>query len=188
MSYQSNQPPEHPNDEANHQPNSTEKIGRNMMFIAWGFAILLATWIFGMWEQKQINPNTSPVSHRVSGATEVVLKANRAGHYVSAGLINQKPVTFIVDTGATSVAVPGELQQQLGLISGRSMYAETANGTAQAFQTEIRRLDIGDITLYNVQASIIPNMRGKEVLLGMSVLKQLDFAQKGQQLILRQNH
>jgi len=172
--------------EENPQGNGTETIGKNMMVIAWIFAIVLLTLFFGIWEDKQLNPNQSPNSLRAEDAIEVTLKRNRYGHYLVSGSVNQQEALFILDTGATVVAVPGELQQKLGLISGNVHYSNTANGTAKAYATTIKQLTIGDIKLQNVRASIIPNMQGQEILLGMSVLKQLEFTQKGDQLTLRQ--
>ena len=52
-------------------------------------------------------------------------------------------------------------------------------------QTEINKLSIGQITLYNVDANINPGMQSGHVLLGMSALKQLEFTQRGNTLILR---
>ena len=62
----------------------------------------------------------------------------------------------------------------------------TANGTTHAYRTEISQLTIGSITLHQIQASITPGLTGDEILLGMSVLKQLDFEQRGNELTLRQ--
>ena len=180
-----NLPPEnnHPQDDP-----STEKMGKNMMIIAWVIALFSLTWIFGVWEEKQFNPNTSPQSQNAEGATQVTLIRNRYGHYVASGSINQRTVTFLVDTGATDVAVPGELQQELGLLRGRSHYVHTANGTTEAYSTVLDSLQIGEITLRDVPASIVPNMQGSEILLGMSVLKQVEFTQKGNELTLRQHY
>ena len=66
-----------------------------------------------------------------------------------------------------------ELQQQLGLSAGRMHRILTANGTAQAYSTVIEQLEIGNIELFNVRASILPNMPGKKILLGMSVLREI---------------
>jgi len=177
--------------EENNQPNrsnsdSSQTIGKKMMIIAWVFALALLTWMFSSMENKQINPNNSPSSYYSQDAIEVSLKRNRYGHYLVSGEVNQQEALFILDTGATVVAVPGELQTELGLTRGRQHYSNTANGTTKAYSTTIKQLDIGDITLYNVNASIIPNMQGREILLGMSALKQLEFSQKGNQLTLRQ--
>lgn len=175
-----------PQPEQNRLPDNNQTVGKYMMAIAWIIAIVLLTWIFGVWEEKRVNPNSSPSSYQTQNAIEVTLQRNRYGHYLVSGSVNHREVLFILDTGATLVAVPGELQAELGLIAGRVHYSHTANGTTKAYATTIEHLAIGDIILHNVRASIIPNMQGKEILLGMSVLKQLEFSQKGDQLTLRQ--
>ncbi len=165
---------------------ATQQTGNQMMYIAWIIGIALLVWIIGGWEENQYNPNKNPDSINNANSTEVVLEGNRYGHYIVDGYINQKPVTFLVDTGATAVAIPGQLQQELGLESGHSHQSITANGTALGYFTRIETLKIGEIELYDVKASILPNMDGEEILLGMSVLKQLEFTQRGNQLRLRQ--
>ncbi len=165
--------------------NPEQSVGKGMIFIAWIIGIGLLTWIFGVWEEIQINPNSQPISSSTSQVIEVTLIRNRYGHYVTSGQINHQPATFLLDTGATLVGIPGELQNKLGLSMGKMHYTQTANGTAKAYSTSISQLAIGEIILYDVKASIIPNMEGEEILLGMSVLKELEFTQKGKQLTLR---
>ena len=164
------------------------KLGKNMMYFAWVIGLFLLTTFFGVWEEKQFNPNNAPKSLKTSESTEVSLLRNRFGHYVTSGEINNFPVTFLVDTGATNVAIPGELEQSLNLKRGRQHMVHTANGTAAAYLTTLESLKIGELELFNVRASITPGMGGQEILLGMSVLNQLEFSQKGRQLILRQPH
>ena len=168
--------------------SDTQVIGKKMMMIAWLIAIGLATWLFGNWEEKQYNPNQSPQSYRNQNSVEVVLERNRAGHYLANGSVNGQQALFLLDTGATLVAIPGQLQKTYGLLSGQMHYTQTANGTAKAYATVIDSLTLGGITLTNVRASIVPNMQGNEILLGMSALKQLEFTQKGRQLTLRQRN
>lgn len=168
------------------QDQTTTQFGKRMIFVAWIMGLVLLTMFFGAWEEKQYNPNSNPTSARADAYIEVNLKRNRQGHYLTGGKVNRRNALFLLDTGATVVAVPGELQDTLGLSRGRQHYSKTANGTATAYATVINELSIGDITLYDVPASIIPNMRGEEILLGMSVLKELEFTQKGNNLTLRQ--
>ena len=63
--------------------------------------------------------------------------------------------------------------------------ASTANGRVKITLTEIATLTLGGITLQNVAANINPGMQGEQILLGMSALKQLEFTQRGETLILR---
>ncbi len=94
----------------------------------------------------------------------------------------------MLDTGATSVAVPASLAQQLGLKPGYRHKAVTANGIVEVRDTRIDTLTIGPITLRNVQASINPGMSGPEILLGMSALKDLELTQRDNTLTIKQIH
>ncbi|MGX5173631.1 retropepsin-like aspartic protease family protein [Aliikangiella sp. IMCC44653] len=174
------------NSNDNNPPPNTQPIGNRMITIAWVIVILLLTWLFGNWEEKQINPNQNVLSKTNNEFIEVVLHANRAGHYLVDGFINRRPVTFLLDTGATNVAVPGALASSLGLEPGQKRYSQTANGTAVGATTRINSLEIGEIKLYDLEGAILPGMQGEQILLGMNVLKRLEFAQKGKQLTLRQ--
>jgi aspartyl protease family protein len=62
---------------------------------------------------------------------------------------------------------------------------QTANGRVEVAQTTIARLAIGDIELFDVNANLNPGVKQNEILLGMSALKQLEFSQKGEWLVLR---
>lgn len=118
------------------------------------------------------------------GNTELVLKQNKFGHYYVKGRINDKPANFLVDTGATNVAVPERLYLALGLVKGEPVQVMTANGVATGYQTKIGKLELGSITKYYVDASIVPNMGGDEILLGMSFLKNLKITQVDNKLII----
>jgi len=113
------------------------------------------------------------------------LTRNRQGHYVFNGYINDHPVTFMIDTGATVTSIPRALSQRLGLRKQYRYQVETANGVSDAWSTRLDSLRIGDIRFNNVQASINPGFQGDAVLLGMNVLKNLEMIQRGDSLILR---
>jgi len=94
-------------------------------------------------------------------------------------------VTFLLDTGATDVVIPAQLAESAGLQPGQAMRAMTANGLVTVYSTTIPTLHLGDITLYDVRASINPGMQGDTVLLGMSALRQVEFTQRADTLTLR---
>ncbi|MEP1740971.1 MAG: TIGR02281 family clan AA aspartic protease [Kangiellaceae bacterium] len=170
------------------KPNSDELtgMGRNMTIIASIIGLALATWIFSGVEERHENPNHSPDSYSANNQTVVTLERNRFGHYVTSGYLNDEPVVYMLDTGATVVAIPGSLENRLNLRRGRRIQTQTANGTGTAYVTEIDYIQIGDIRLNNVRASILPGMEGEQILLGMDALKQLEFRQKGRELTLIQ--
>ena len=91
----------------------------------------------------------------------------------------------MLDTGATTVAVPSGVANNLNLPQGNPIRVNTANGVATAYQTQINKLTLGEIELYDVRASIVPGMHGEQILLGMSVLKQVEFSQVGDELTLK---
>ncbi|NWD23038.1 TIGR02281 family clan AA aspartic protease [Pseudomonas yamanorum] len=163
-----------------------KRAGRVLMFVAWGAGLFLATRFFGQWEKHQENPNAVVTSEQHEGYVEVKLLGNGQGHFVATGQINGQPVEFMLDTGATDVAVPSELADRLGLKRGMPVGVSTANGRTQGFRTELGRLQLGDIVLQDVRALVVPGLGDDQVLLGMSALKQLEFTQRSGTLLLRQ--
>ncbi|GMR06353.1 MAG: TIGR02281 family clan AA aspartic protease [Gammaproteobacteria bacterium] len=170
----------------NSEQKGNRRIGKWMIFSAWllGFAMLVL--YFNYFLDKEQNPNQSVYS-RVdeSGVTEVVLKRNRYGHYVTSGKMNGVDVRFLLDTGATDVAIPVNVADRLSLPRGPEKHYSTANGMVTAYSTILDSVSIGPIQVNNVRASINPGLKGREVLLGMSVLKRIEFTQRGDSLILR---
>ena len=163
-------------------PNS---IGKGMVIVSIIMLIGLLTYLFQEEIDKQYNPNQYVQSIQTAdNQIEIRLKRNRAGHYVSSGKINGQKVVFLLDTGATYVAIPQPLADKLHLKRGRSITLSTANGRSKGYQTNIDKLSLGEIQLFNIKAIIIPNL--EEILLGMSVLKQLEFTQRGNELTIRQ--
>jgi aspartyl protease family protein len=165
-----------------HDNNSAAKW---MVALAWICGLGLLAFVFSDLLDKQVNPNSTPESQRIGSQTEVRLKQNRQGHYVTTGFINGEEVIFLVDTGATDVAVPAHLANKLQLKAGREGLASTANGTVRISESTIDTLRVGDIVLLNVDANLNPGMKDDHILLGMSVLRQLEFTQRGDWLILR---
>jgi len=163
------------------------RAGRVMLMLAWGAGLLLATRFFGDWEQSRFNPNREPVSVVRGDQIEVRLESNIQGHFVADGLINGEPVTFLLDTGATDVAIPAEQAERLGLPRGAPVALQTANGQTTGYRTMLDSLTLGDIVLHDVRALIAPGFGGEQVLLGMSALKQLEFTQRAGTLVLRQH-
>jgi aspartyl protease family protein len=157
-----------------------------MLIVAWAAALFLATRFFGDWEQRQENPNTAIASQHGDGYIEVQLVSNRQGHFVMTGQVNGRAVEFLLDTGATDVALPEAVAKKLGLTRGVRVDVHTANGRSEGFRTTLDRLQIGDIVLTNVRALVVPGLDGEQALLGMSAMKQLEFTQRGGTMLLRQ--
>ncbi len=163
-----------------------QKLGRGMLWVFWVLVLGGLVMLFGNWEDNQYNPNSNVKGSEEGRNKTIELKRNRFGHYMATGKINASEVVFMLDTGATDVAVPESLAQKLRLERGPAIRVMTANGIARAYQTNIKTLMLGNIELNNVSAAITPGMSGPEILLGMSALKQLDFSQTGDVLTLTQ--
>jgi aspartyl protease family protein len=166
--------------------DTPSRIGRAMAIGAWAVGLILLAMLFGGIGERRGNPNPNPVAvDGALGVPEVVLMRNRAGHYVAGGRINGQPVVFMVDTGATDVALPLELARRLRLPLRPGGSAMTANGRVETWATRLDSVDLGGLVLSQVRASVMPNMPGDEVLLGMSYLKHLELVQQGDTLTLR---
>ena len=98
-------------------------MGLGMQVLAWLSFLGVGVFYFSDVLEKQYNPNRSlETRHTEDGLVEVVLQRNRQGHYVTSGEINGEPVTFILDTGATGVAIPSALAGKIGLQPGRGIF------------------------------------------------------------------
>lgn len=161
-----------------------------MMFTlsGWVLGFLLLALIFSKVLDHQENPNQSVATSQSSQFSEITLERNRYGHYVFNGEINRKPVTFLVDTGATTTSIPANLQDYLQLKAGQAINISTANGVATAYMTKLEELKMGEIRFTNIKASLVPGFPGKDILLGMNVLKNMELVQRGDTLIIRQYH
>ena len=173
--------------DSNNEEIDPPLLNRNFLIIGWIVVVGLLTLVASRWEERQHNPNQKPVTQlNTEGSSEVVLQRNRYGHYVTSGLINGHEVTLLLDTGATYVAVPENMAEKLGLRKMARGQSSTANGIVDTYLTRIERLSIGGIEVYDVAASINPGMNhDTSILLGMSVLKNIEFTQRGDQLTLK---
>jgi aspartyl protease family protein len=163
--------------------NPHRRGGKIMLTIAWLLIIFGFYWFFNEWEEKQFNPNPARVLNQQQG--ELTLVRNRAGHYVADGEINGRPVTFLLDTGATSVALPTALARELGLKRGAAITLQTANGAAVGYQTRLDSVRLGPIEMRDVGALVADGMDADTVLLGMNFLKRLELTQRDDRLTLR---
>lgn len=167
--------------------SKSKGMAKTMQALAWLAFMALLTVYFSDVLDRQKNPNRDVNSSlSAEGVREVSLKRNKMGHYVTTGTINGSQVTFLLDTGATGVAIPEAIAERLDLPRGRPLLTNTANGTARSYETRLGEVAVGDIRLNGVQAAITPGLRMNQILLGMSFLKYIEFSQRGNTLTLRQ--
>ena len=161
---------------ADSNKHNTGRLGKGMTLAAWIIALGLLTLFFNNKLDDQRNPNQSVYSRiNDAGMPEVILKRNRFGHYVTTGTVNGRSVEFMLDTGASDVAIPAELAQELGLERGAPVQYQTANGVVTAYRTMIDSVFIGSMIIRDVAVSINSGMRDMDILLGMSVLRHVEF-------------
>ncbi|MDQ2069363.1 retropepsin-like aspartic protease family protein [Natronospira bacteriovora] len=115
---------------------------------------------------------------------ELRLQRNRQGHYLAEGEINGYPVTFLLDTGATTISVPGHLADRIGLERGHIIPTLTAGGRVNSYATRLN-VNLGGIRQDDIRASINPAMDMDKVLLGMNFLGPLELEQRDGVLVLR---
>lgn len=111
------------------------------------------------------------------GKGSVTLYAESNGHYYVDGVVNGVSVRFMVDTGATIIGMNSIQANRIGIDYrkvGRPGFVGTAGGTVPTYYVKLNSVTIGDITLYNVDASIIEGSSPREALLGMSFLGHLN--------------
>jgi aspartyl protease family protein len=115
----------------------------------------------------------------------VILASDPSGHFITEGAINGTPVRFLVDTGATLIALPGRDADRLGIDyrKGPRGKISTANGAATAYQVTFDRVKLGGIELMSVEGVVIE--QGLDIaLLGMSFLNRVDMRREGQTMTL----
>jgi len=163
-----------------------DKTGKIMWGIFWLLALAGLSYFFQDKIEQQINPNQQVTSSISNGKAVVTLKQNRYGHYIANGTINNTPVTFLLDTGATQISVPAHLGTALGLSKGRTQRVSTANGVINVSATIIDSLSLGEIKLHQLKGHLNPGMTDNTILLGMNALKQLELVQRNNHLTLIQ--
>jgi len=121
-----------------------------------------------------------------SEPSSVTLYANSAGHHLADGQINGVPIKFIVDTGATSIAMNSSDAKRAGIDykKGAQIQVHTANGNVVAYQVVINTLKLGSVTLHQLDGVVLEGSSPAVVLLGMSALSRLEMKREGIALTL----
>jgi len=119
------------------------------------------------------------------GKQSVSLTADGRGHFVTLGSINGGSTRFLVDTGATYVALSAAEARRLGIDyqKGERGMASTANGVVQVFRVTLNTVKIGDVAVNQVQASV-SEAPLEATLLGMSFLNRVEMKREGSTLTL----
>ena len=140
-------------------------------------------------KQQSLELGGSPVSvssgAQREGGTQIVIPASSGGHFVTAGSINGKAVEFMVDTGATTIAMSVAEADRIGLKykDNAKLTGNTANGTVSGYQAMLGVVRVGDVQVYNVEAAILP-LPMPQVLLGNSFLNRFQMKRDNERMTL----
>jgi clan AA aspartic protease (TIGR02281 family) len=104
------------------------------------------------------------------------LKQNSRGHYSTEASINDKSLTFVVDTGASVVSLPETVAHDAKIYCDDKVDMNTANGATDGCSTKIKKLQFGPFIVNDVAAVIMPKL--SLPLLGMNVLQLFKIAQE----------
>lgn len=125
-----------------------------------------------------------------STAASVILQADERGHFLVNAAINGAPVRVLVDTGATAVAMNLSDAQRAGVsfAGARRVAVQTAGGLRQALLVRLASVQIGDLLVRDVEATVSERNELPITLLGMSFLNQVEMQRSGRTLTLTRRH
>lgn len=119
----------------------------------------------------------------------VSLTADARGHFAAGGSLNGYPLTFLVDTGATAIAISAAEARRVGIDyrAGEAMRVGTAAGVVPAWRVKFNTVKVGSITVHEVDGMVMET--GLDVpLLGMSFLNRMEMTRNGQTMTLTQRY
>ena len=125
-----------------------------------------------------------------SAECPIPLSPTRTAFTTTVRIGSEGRLRFLVDTGATYVSLPAADAQRLGLDYRKGVrgYTNTANGPAAVYRIMLDTVTLGDITLYNVTASVHEGQGLDIALLGNSFLNRTEMRREGQQLTLTKRY
>ncbi len=123
------------------------------------------------------------------GGKQIVLTASSGGHFMTQGSINGHATGFMVDTGATSVAMGADEAKRLGIKfeNAERFYASTANGNVVTYRVQLTSLRIQDVEVNNVDAAVLPSAM-PYILLGNSFLSRFQMKRDNDVLTLTRRY
>ena len=130
----------------------------------------------------QVNVGGAPSA---GSGSQIVLTADGNGHFYSAGAINGKSVRFVVDTGATLIAMGQAEAERLGIDyrAGRRLTSNTANGQVAAYGVSLGSVRVGDVQLHDIDAIVLPAPMS-HILLGNSFLTRFQMKRENDRMTL----
>jgi aspartyl protease family protein len=124
-----------------------------------------------------------------ANGTQIVLSAGPGGHFVTQGAINGRATQFLVDTGATSVAMGADEARRMGIKfeDGERFYGSTANGTVVGYRVNLTTVRIQDVEIHNVDAAVLPQAM-PHILLGNTFLTRFQMKRENDMMTLTKRY
>ncbi len=121
-----------------------------------------------------------------AGESKTTLMADGTGHFFATGAINGVAVRFLVDTGATFISIGNSDARRLGIDTSRGQtgISHTANGQVKVTKVKLDSVQVGEVTLHNVDA-VVHGTDLPVILLGMSFLNRMEMQREGATMTLR---
>lgn len=143
--------------------------------------------VLGKRQTLQLGGSPVSVGQGLPSGRKVVLRADSRGHFRENGFINNKPMVYMVDTGASAIGIGQSDAQRMGIDfkKGLPVTVRTANGNTQGWRIKLDTVRVGDITVYGVDAIVSPQPM-PFILLGNSFLAQLHMTRQGNEMVLEQ--
>jgi aspartyl protease family protein len=142
-------------------------------------------------QKKYVLGNTVSTVYKKSESVKEQVVANNRGMFFTHGSVNGQSVKFLIDTGATSVAMSGVDAKRLGILyrmDGQETRASTASGVVKSWAIKLKSVTVGKIKQKNVQAMVVDGSHPTEILLGMSFMERLKVNKEGSILTLEQKN
>nr|WP_196250286.1 TIGR02281 family clan AA aspartic protease [Comamonas testosteroni] len=145
--------------------------------------------------RQTVRLGDAPVSVGSRGGTggaarsgRLVLIADSRGHFIDRGYINGKTMQYMVDTGASTIAIGRADADRMGLPyeQGVPVLMRTANGTAQGWRIKLDSVKLGEMEVYGMDAVVAPQSM-PYVLLGNNLLTQFQMTRRGNEMVLEKN-
>lgn len=120
-----------------------------------------------------------------STGSRIVLSSDAGGHFIGQGLVNARPVQFLIDTGATTIGISVVDAERIGLQykKGEPVQMATANGAALGWKVRLSSVRINDVEVHDIEAVVVP-LGMPFVLLGNSYLSRFQMTRNNQQMVL----
>jgi aspartyl protease family protein len=174
-------------------PNVERCVMRNLMIFA---AVLVGLGTFMAQLADRLTPVPASASasvatiHTPASGRSISIQTDPRGHFLAEGRIDGQRINFMVDTGASMVALNETSAARFGLRPSRADYTATvttANGTVKGARARLAMVELGELIVRDVDALVLPDEALSENLLGLTFLSKLKrFAYANGQMVLEQ--